>query len=397
VVRGIERFELSSTCYINAAVQALFNIQELSSFLANNQFDNKHHPLLSQLKGLLSHCRPASKQKVPTPRVSNKELINCLNSTKKLGINPDRQEDSTEFLGKLVEEIEEELKNPFNLKWKEKPGLRNLLWANLSEFTVCKECKNENWVSNSGTVVRLEIDQAGQGTSTIASELHKVLHPKDRASDCAQCKCVSTKSVSAPSQELSDYLCLNVPRKIWNVKTNKMERLEHKVKPEKVLNIKVDPKKTKSLYSLTGGIIHLGAANSGHYLSIMNISEVWYEISDAKVREITDAEALQSLESNGVLLIYRRSLAPKESKASKGNIGKKQNPPKASIHGTKREGGQRKEAVKSISMDRRQRFRQPRGTNKAFKSRRTQWEKIDIPKGYYDPDKKCYYIPRIQN
>jgi len=36
VIRGIERFELSSTCYLNAAVQALFSIQELSSFLANN-------------------------------------------------------------------------------------------------------------------------------------------------------------------------------------------------------------------------------------------------------------------------------------------------------------------------------------------------------------------------
>jgi ubiquitin C-terminal hydrolase len=334
---------------------------------------------------------------MPIPRVSNKELINCLNSTKKLGIKPNRQEDSTEFLGKLVEEIEEELKNPFNMKWKEKPGLRNLLWANLSEFTVCKECKNENWVSNSGTVVRLEINQQGQSTSTIAGELHKVLYPKDRASDCAQCKRVSTKSVSAPSQELSDYLCLNVPRKIWNDKTNKMERLVHKVKPEKVLNIRADPKKAKSLYSLTGGIIHLGAANSGHYLSIMNVSEVWYEINDAKVKEVTDTEALQSLEGNGVLLIYRRSLAPEESKASKGNIGKKRNPSKANTQGTKSEGRQRMKAVKSNPIDRRHCFRQPKGTNKTFKSRRTQWEKIHIPNGYYDPDKKCYYIPRIQN
>jgi hypothetical protein len=373
-----------------------------------------------------------------------------LSTVKKLGINPGNQEDSTEFFGNLVEEIEGELKNPKGLNWKGKPGLRNLLWAGLTEFTVCKECKEQNWTNNSGTVVRLEIDQLGQGTSTIADELHKVLHPRDKPSPCGQCKRTTNKSVSAPSQELSDYFCLNVPRKAWNAKTGKMERLKHKVRPEKVLSVKIGPKKAESLYSLTGGIVHLGEANSGHYLNILNISGVWFEVSDAKVKEITDSEALRSLESNGVLLTYRKSLSPAnrgqtqlkehiqappgsqlkehvqaplgrrkiENKAGKTEpLGRRQRFPrrrpqlerteyKRSSSSEKRNLLSRKGSGKTSHRgynetqgpalgERRQRFPRSKGNKEAFRPKRSQGREPEAPKGYYDPDKRCYYIPKI--
>jgi len=284
-----------------------------------------------------------------------------------------------------------------SLNWKGKPGLRNLLWASLTEFTVCKECREQNWMNNSGTVVRLEIDQRGQNASTIATELHKVLHPKDKPSPCGQCKHATNKSVSTPSQELSDYLCLNIPRKVWNTKTNKMERLRHKIKPEKVLNIKVDLKKAKSLYSLAGGIIHLGEANSGHYLSILNASGAWYEIYDARVNEITDAEALQSLESNGVLLLYRRSLSPKKTEVVKGGSKGRRMPLEAHAQAPQKRLRNENKTRKPNPVGLRQRFPQLKGTEKAFKSGGTLRRDTCIPKGYYDPDKKCYYIPRPQN
>jgi len=369
-----------------------------------------------------------------------------LSTVKKLGLNLGNQEDSTEFFGNLVEEIEGELKNPKGLNWRGKPGLRNLLWAGLTEFTVCKECKEQNWTNNSGTVVRLEIDQLGQGTSTIAEELHKVLHPRDKPSPCGQCKRTTNKSVSAPSQELSDYFCLNVPRKAWNSKTGKMERLKHKLRPEKVLSVKIGPKKAESLYSLTGGIVHLGEANSGHYLNILNISGVWFEVSDAKVKEITDSEALQNLESNGVLLLYMRSLSPKATETTKNEIKSASEPQtfiktldiaqkhainkikksQSQVKGLKsnkkslkvepifasnRRQTQLKEHIqappgrrknenktgKTEPLGGRQRFPQLKRTGKALKSRCSQWKKIYIPKGYYDPDRGCYYIPKLQN
>ena len=38
LVRGIKRIEYSSNCYINAAVQVLFNMDELSNFIQKNKF-----------------------------------------------------------------------------------------------------------------------------------------------------------------------------------------------------------------------------------------------------------------------------------------------------------------------------------------------------------------------
>jgi hypothetical protein len=58
-VRGIQRPKYSSTCYINAAVQALFHVQGFSDFLESNSFSKDHHPLLLQLQKLYGHCRSA--------------------------------------------------------------------------------------------------------------------------------------------------------------------------------------------------------------------------------------------------------------------------------------------------------------------------------------------------
>jgi len=62
VVRGIQRHKTSSTCYINAAVQMLFNIDEFSNFVKSDQFDNGRQPLLAQLQKLYHHCRPITEQ-----------------------------------------------------------------------------------------------------------------------------------------------------------------------------------------------------------------------------------------------------------------------------------------------------------------------------------------------
>ena len=44
IVRGIQRPKYSSTCYINAAIQALFHVRGFSNFLEGNSFNKDHHP-----------------------------------------------------------------------------------------------------------------------------------------------------------------------------------------------------------------------------------------------------------------------------------------------------------------------------------------------------------------
>lgn len=127
----------------------------------------------------------------------------------------------------------------------------------------------------------------------------------------------------------------------------------------------------------------------------MNISDVWYEINDTKVKEITNSEAFRSLESNEVLLIYGRNLASHEAKVRNNETNKKQNPPKFGSHHSQKHHN----IWKTDPLKRRQRLFQSSETGGARKLKRAQWKKIHTTRheGYDDPDKKCYYIPRTQN
>ena len=301
-VQGIQRLKYSSTCYINAAVQALFSIQEFSDLLESNQLDKSNHPLIFQLQKLYQHCRLSSRQKHASKDLSNKELIDCLNS-KKMKIIPERQEDSAEFFENLVEEITNELGKK-NTGLMNVPDIKELLKANLVCTVSCKECENGYIIDHAHLIVHLENSKGYQTETTTASKLKELLQAKDKTARCTKCL-RETHSKSTFNYGFSKYLCLKIARNTWNSKKNRMERIEQNIKPEKFLEIKFDYQKTKTCYGLIGGIMHKGSANSGHYLNILKISHKWYEIDDAKVTAISESEAIRQLESYGVLVMYQ--------------------------------------------------------------------------------------------
>ena len=105
---------------------------------------------------------------------------------------------------------------------------------------------------------------------------------------------------------MSESLFLRVARNTWNFKKNKMERTEQRIYPEKFFDLQPEHQRHKIRYNLTGGIVHGGGANSGHYLNVLLISRKWYEIDDEKVRIVPEKEAIQQLEGHGVLVMYQK-------------------------------------------------------------------------------------------
>jgi ubiquitin C-terminal hydrolase len=79
---------------------------------------------------------------------------------------------------------------------------------------------------------------------------------------------------------MSDSLFLRVARNTWNTRKNRMERAEQRIYPEKSFDLRPENQGQKIRYNLTGGIVHRGSANSGHYLNFLLISHKWYEIDD---------------------------------------------------------------------------------------------------------------------
>jgi len=188
---------------------------------------------------------------------------------------------------------------------------------------------------------------------------------------------------------MPESLFLKVVRSTWNSRRNRMERTEQKVYPEKSFDLEPEHRGHKTRYNLTGGVVHKGGANSGHYLNVLLISQRWYEIDDERVRVIPEKEAIHQLEGHGVLVMYQ-----KEREVNRNGA----NPNKA-VDGEK--GSKRKytkteaQAGQSTGGGRRHRFR-PYRAKGSKRSNKGQWRKTRVAehKGYYDPDRKCFYIPR---
>jgi hypothetical protein len=195
---------------------------------------------------------------------------------------------------------------------------------------------------------------------------------------------------------MSESLFLKVARNTWDVKKNKMERTEQKIYPEKSFDLQPEHQGHKMRYNLTGGIIHRGGANSGHYLNILCISGKWYEIDDEKARTVPEKEAIQQVGSHGVLIMYQRERGTSKDWTRPGRTASKLTA--QNKKGTKQKHtGTGTQARQPTGGSRRHRYFRPYKTGKPNRARREQWgEKYAKEhKGYYDPDKKCFYIPKL--
>jgi ubiquitin C-terminal hydrolase len=317
---------------------------------------------------------------------SNREIIECLNF-KGFSINPKKQEDSTEFFERLVEGVAEETET--GTGWRSKVDVKELLRADIICTVTCKECRRGRIIDHTHTTVHLEHTQTDRVSTTISKKVHDLLRQKETRAECTECR-RETPSENAFSYQMPESLFLRVVRSTWDSKKNRMERTEQRVYPERSFDLKSEHQGQKTRYILTGGIVHRGGANSGHYLNVLLISRRWYEIDDERVRTISEKEAIQQLESHGVLILYQkeRGLSGEGTGSNKAIDSKK-----GSRRKHIRAGPQAEQPNRG---SRRHRFR-PYRTRGSNKSKKGQWGKAHITehKGYYDPDKKCFYIPRL--
>jgi len=338
-------------------------------------------------------------------QVSNKELIDCLRK-KGLNINPGRQEDSTEFFERLIEEMAKELDRTQNERWPKTFCFENLLQANIIETIICRKCDNQRTVDHSHTTINLENSQHGRRNTTVEKKLQELLQNNNKLAYCTKCL-RDTDSKSTLSYDLPEYLHIRVTRSTRNPKTKLLERIRQLVKPEKILNIRLDQNQGTAQFKLIGGIIHEGGANSGHYLYLTNSSQKWHLINDAVVTVLPENEAIRHLETNGVLLTYRKIQQSQNHYESIGvtnptSTFREEREKKSSNNQMKKETHNTKRNQSSTKTQKTRFFRSDRTNNSykkpgAIRKRRKQWKKIYIRKpenSFYDPNKNCYYIPR---
>jgi ubiquitin C-terminal hydrolase len=235
-------------------------------------------------------------------------------------INIFQQGDSIEFLHKLIEEMDKELNGKTkNRNWHNVPDLHKLLLSQKYEMNICTVCNQESIVDLSDLSLELISTNQLKIIDTVSGALKLSFNQKIQNLPCSHCK-KNTKTISKYSQQLPKYLWLKISRIRFNEGTRKIERTNHHITPEK--NIMIDDTKSNSrkTYTLTGGIIHNGGTNSGHYIYITYQNNAWFSISDDKVVKIKESEAKNLLKINSTLITYKEvNESPKINQKSEAN------------------------------------------------------------------------------
>jgi len=177
--------------------------------------------------------------------------------------------------------------------------------------------------------------------------------------------------------------------------------LNQSLRPEKLLRIKLDQNQEMARYKLFGGIIHIGNANGGHYFYISNINGNWHEIDDAKVTRIEESEAIKQLETNGVLMMYKKERnLPKENEVSKinGHVWEKANTEKKPNQNHQNNQNNNNRDEQQTPKRQIPSFFRLLRRRKFYRKKTTQQTKIYLEKGrkyYFDADKNCFYTVRV--
>jgi ubiquitin C-terminal hydrolase len=278
------------------------DIQDLTEFLKLNFISHLHHPLLYQIKNIYLKCRAEIKAHSKRRTITNSQLIGCLKNRKNIKIDIYRQGDSIEFFQNLIEEIQKELNGKTrNRNWKNVPEIGKLMFTQNIEMNKCIRCHLESCVDLSNFTLDLVNNNKLITNQTVSQALKMISSERQQDIPCTRCQ--NKKSKSIYTIDYPKYMLLKISRNRFNENTRRMERANHRIKPEKILSI--NSTSGSKTYSLFGGIVHRGGANSGHYIYITNHNNTWYSISDDKVFEMSESQAFEELETNATLLGYK--------------------------------------------------------------------------------------------
>ena len=393
-IQGIQRIQ--STCYINTAIQTILDISEFSNFLMENKFKYKDTPLLIELKTLYIHCR-THKDSI-NRSVSNKNIIECLKN-KKIYINPKEQNDSTEFLETLISKTQEELNSLLNNNLcKNIPDIEKLTNTFIIESSICQKCNNERFNDQSHLMINLKSD-GSQNETTIDEKLKETFSEHNEKVFCTKCKTM-TQKLNKYNFGLSNYLFIKISRNKWNNYIKKLERAYTRIHPNKILNIKQEHNPITTEFGLTGGITHIGNGNTGHYKYITKINNIWYEINDSQTNSMTENEAIDQLEQNGILITYKINKDStnqitqdtKEIQKSHELIKHKKVSNNIKLSNKMPNWNKTDAFIQPIQAGRQSRIK---NTYRRINYAKETYRKIYIKKpnnSYFDPDRNCFYI-----
>jgi len=266
---------MGNTCFINSALQVLFNCPKLVHIIINGDNEN----LTKYKQTFEDYFRETTNTLGPYILYKRYQKIN----SNYLGIS---QEDAHEYLTFIIDDIDELGKDI---------DVKNLFKISLISKVNCEECDNFSQVIISEKILSLSIDNCQS-----LDDCFKKLYKKESLDDdnkwfCDKCnkKVCSNKKIYI--DKISKYFIICLNRFIFennNIIKNK--------------NNITFPKNIFNKYELRGIIYHMGSINGGHYIcSITRDGNNWFLIDDTNIIDTT-YEKLEQLNNNAYILLYHK-------------------------------------------------------------------------------------------
>ena len=277
---------LGSTCYLNSVLQQLYMMQTLRYAIMGGEdkdfsvypkrFSPNDDNLLHQLQVVFTYLT-----------LSDKEYYNpeyfCMAFKDSDGnpINTRIQQDSQEFYNNFCDKVEEHLK-----KTKYKYIINDVLVGKTCSSIRCESCHHISNKFEDFYNLSLEV----KNINDLNTSLEKLIEPE--AIDDFKCDKCNKKVIIQKRTTLSklpNILVIQLKRFFMNYEYNHTEKINSRFEFKSKLNLKnycvekfqPEDKEFYNIYSknedyyeyvLKGIIIHMGGANGGHYISLIDVN-----------------------------------------------------------------------------------------------------------------------------
>ena len=314
---------LSCLCYINSVIQQFFMIPLFQNAILSLPIDpslkeeEDNDNLLFQLEKMFYYLKNSKKE-----HYNPKFFVFSFKDYDGNPTNINVQCDAQEFLSRLIEKIEEGLKNN-----SQKYLCSNIFGGTTLQQVKCTnpECGNISERKENINYLSLDI----KGNNNVLECLEKfIVEEKIEDYHCEKCDKKITNIKNVLIDKIPNILIIHLQRIAFSYETFNMEKINSFIKFENQLNIKKYTlnKDNENMpsdyfdYELQGILIHSGTAQYGHYYSIIysdkkDITGKWYKFNDTSVTEVNfdqvEQDAFGSLAqheygSSAYMLIYQK-------------------------------------------------------------------------------------------
>ena len=285
---------LSCLCYMNSVIQQFFMIPIFRNAILslpinpNLKEEEDNDDLLFQFQKMFYYLKYSKKE-----HYDPKSFVFSFKDYDGKPTNVNVQCDAQEFLSRLIEKIDESLKN-----CEQKYLCSNIFGGSTLQQVKCTnpECGNISERKENINYLSLDIKES----KNVEECLNKfIVEEKIQDYHCEKCDKKITNIKRVLIDKIPNILIIHLQRIAFSYETFNMEKINTPIHFEESFNIKNytlykdnnDIPREYFEYKLQGLIIHKGTAQYGHYYSVIYSEEKdkagkWYKFNDTSVTEI---------------------------------------------------------------------------------------------------------------